>query len=60
MAIAASVHGSDDLAVITRRVDMEPIVTAQVHQLRPDDPSLGLEEPSDDAKLSDYKPFPPV
>jgi hypothetical protein len=60
MAIAASVHGSDDLAVITRRVDMEPIVTAQVHQLRPDDPSLGLGNPSDDAKLSDYKPFPPV
>lgn len=60
MTVAASVHGSDDLALITRRVDMTPIVAAQVKQLRPSDPRLGLEEPSDDAKLKDYKPFPPV
>jgi hypothetical protein len=60
MAIAASIHGSDDLAVITRRIDMEPIVAAQIHQLTPQDPTLGLESPSDDASLSDYKPFPPA
>ena len=60
MAIAASIHGSDDLAVITRRIDMAPIVAAQIHQVTPKDPSLGLGTPSDDANLSDYKPFPPA
>lgn len=58
MAVAASVHGSDDPALITRRIDMSPIVAAQVHKRKPS-ADLNLEEPSDDVELENYKEFPP-
>jgi hypothetical protein len=58
-AVIASVHGSDHPAVITRRVDMWPIVAAQIHRRDPNQAIKGY-EPSDGIKLRDYKPFPPV
>ncbi len=59
MAVAASVHGSDNLALITRRIDMRPIIAAQRHKRRPS-VELGLEQPTDDMRLKNYKHFPPV
>lgn len=59
MAVAASVHGSDDAALITRNIDMSPIIAAQVHKRKPT-AELKLEEPTDDVCLKDYKEFPPV
>lgn len=59
MAVASSVHGSDDPALITRRIDMSPIIAAQVHKRKPT-VELKLEEPTDDVCLDDYKEFPPV
>ncbi len=59
MAVAASVHGSDTPALITRRIDMAPIVVAQMHRRKPT-ADLKLKEPSDDVELKNYKEFPPV
>jgi hypothetical protein len=56
-AVAAAVHGSDQPTVLTRVVDLEPIVAARVTGQRPDD-VLG-NQPADDTTLSDYKPLPP-
>jgi hypothetical protein len=59
MAVIASVHGSDHPAVITKRVDMWPIVAAQLFKGTPKEVIEGY-EPSDGIKLCQYKPFPPV
>jgi hypothetical protein len=59
MAVAASVHGSDTPALITKRIDMGPIVAAQVHKRRPT-ADLKVAEPTDDVHLRNYKEFPPV
>lgn len=59
MAVAASVHGSDNPALITKRIDMRPILAAQRHKRRPT-AELGLEEPTDDMELKNYKHFPPT
>ncbi len=59
MAVAASVHGSDTPALITKRIDMGPIVAAQVHKRKPT-ADLKVSEPTDDVRLKDYKEFPPV
>jgi hypothetical protein len=59
MAVAASVHGSDTPALITKRIDMAPIVAAQVHKRKPTS-ALKVSEPTDDVCLKNYKEFPPV
>jgi hypothetical protein len=56
-AIAAAIHGSEQPAVLTRVIDLEPIVAARVLRKSPAD-VLG-EEPSDDTILADFKPLPP-
>ena len=56
-AVASAVHGSDDATVITKRIDMRPILVAQAYKCRP---SERLEDPlGDDVSVRDYKPFPP-
>jgi hypothetical protein len=57
-AVVASVHGSDDPTVVSRVLDMTPIVVARASQLQPSE--ILTEEPSDDATLADYKPVPPL
>jgi hypothetical protein len=56
-AIAASIHGSDQPAILTRVIDLEPLVAARVLKARPAD--VLTNEPSDDTVLADYKPVPP-
>ena len=56
-AIAAAIHGSEQPTVLTRVVDLEPIVAARVLGMPPAE-ALVI-EPSDDTVLSDYKPLPP-
>jgi predicted amidohydrolase len=57
-AVVASVQGSDDATVLTRRVDMAPIVAGRARGKRPGE---FLEyEPADDATIDDYKPLPPA
>lgn len=58
-AVIASVHGSDDPALITRRVDMLPILAALNHRLEPSQAIPGY-KPLDGIELGDYKPFPPA
>lgn len=58
-AVIASVHGSDDPALITREVDMRPILAALEQHLKPCDAIPGY-EPADRIELGDYKDFPPV
>jgi hypothetical protein len=57
-SVAASVHGSDDPAVVSRKIDMRPIVVARVLQQRPSDATE--KAPTDDTKLDDYRAFSPV
>jgi predicted amidohydrolase len=57
-SVAASVHGSDDPAVVSRKIDMHPIVAARVAQKRPTDATET--PPIDDTELHDYRAFPPV
>jgi hypothetical protein len=57
MSVAASVHGSEDPAVVSRRIDMGPILTARTESRRPSaesDPP-----PKDDVMLKDYSAYPP-
>ena len=57
-SLVASVHGSDDPALVTRVIDMLPIFAARI---KGKGPSEFLEhEPADDAVLKDYKPVPPL
>jgi hypothetical protein len=56
-AVVASVHGSEDPTVVSRRIDMTPIVAARAAWRPPAE--VLLVEPSDDAKLRDYKALPP-
>jgi len=58
-AVIASVHGSDDPALITRKVDMLPILKALDHHLEPSQAIPGY-NPLDGIELDDYKPFPPA
>jgi len=58
-ALAASVHGSDDATVVTRVIDMTPIVAARARGMHPNDFHFA-HEPTDDASLADYKPMPPA
>jgi predicted amidohydrolase len=57
MAIAAAIHGSEQPAVLTRVIDLEPIVAARVLRKAPLEALAN--EPSDDTDLVDYKPVPP-
>jgi hypothetical protein len=57
-AVIASVHGSDDPTVVSRLIDLAPIVAARIAWRRPAD--VFSHVPSDDASLDDYKPLPPV
>jgi len=57
MAVVAAVHGADRPAVISKLVDLRPILAAQANQLAPAE-VLDV-EPIDDVRLADYKPFPP-
>lgn len=56
-AVVASVHGSDDPTIVSRVIDMTPIVAARASGRRPKD--VLTTEPGDDTKLSDYKALPP-
>jgi predicted amidohydrolase len=56
-AIAAAIHGSEQPAILTRLVDLEPVVAARVLKAEPGD--VLTHEPSDDLTLADYKPIPP-
>jgi hypothetical protein len=58
MAVAASVHGSDRPALITKGIDMLPIVLAQANGETPKKIIAGY-KPHDGMRLKDYKPFPP-
>jgi hypothetical protein len=58
MAVTAAVHGSDHPAVITKRIDMWPIVAAHTFQGRPAEVIPGY-EPKDKIELCMYKPYPP-
>jgi hypothetical protein len=57
-ALAASVHGSEDATIVTRVIDLFPIVSARRSGQCPAELDLP-EPPEDDATLSDYKPLPP-
>lgn len=59
MAVAAAVHGSDNPTLITKRIDMRPIVAAQAHTKAPKKVLEGY-EPADGIPLKKYKPFPPT
>jgi hypothetical protein len=58
MAVAASVHGSDEPAVVSRVIDIRPIISARRHETQPSQATS--DEPTDDTSLTDYKPFPPM
>lgn len=57
MAIAAAVHGADRPAVISKLIDLRPILAAQAHQDAPK--KILTTQPSDGVLLKHYKPFPP-
>jgi hypothetical protein len=57
MAVVAAVHGADRPAVITKVIDLRPILAAQANHLAPSE--VLTTEPSDGVLLEDYKPFPP-
>jgi len=57
MAVVASVHGADRPAVISKLIDLRPILAAQADHAAPAD--VLAVDPIDDVKLDDYKPFPP-
>lgn len=58
-SLAASVHGSEDATIVTRVIDLAPIVAARATGKSPS--QLEFEqEPQDDAVLQDYKPLPPA
>jgi hypothetical protein len=59
MAIAAAVHGSSDPTVVTRAVDMLPIVASRVLGRRPSDID-GLPDPTDGLRIGDYAAVPPT
>ncbi|HWM54108.1 MAG TPA: hypothetical protein VNO20_01780 [Solirubrobacterales bacterium] len=58
MAEVASVHGSGHPVLITKRIDMTPIVAAQIAQKEPEEATVI--PPLDGITLKDYKPFPPT
>jgi hypothetical protein len=58
-ALAASVHGSEDATIVTRVIDLTPIVSARVSGAHPMDVPFA-QEPMDDASLADYKAMPPT
>jgi len=58
-AVAASVHGSGDPTVVTRVIDLLPVVVSRSRSIRPS-ARCGFLEPSDDVALADYKALPPT
>jgi hypothetical protein len=58
MAEVASVHGSGHPVLITKRIDLTPIVAAQIAQKEPKETTA--DPPLDGITLEDYKPFPPT
>ena len=58
MAVVASVHGSGHPVLITKRIDLTPIVAAQIAQKEPKETTTV--PPLDGIRLKDYKPFPPT
>jgi hypothetical protein len=54
----AAVHGSDDPIVVTRVVDVAPVLAARRRGQRPD--GSFVDEPTDGARLHDYKAYPPI
>jgi len=58
MSVAASVHGSDDPAVVSRKIDMHPIVAARSKQSAPSEATERV--PTDDTELGDYRAFRPI
>lgn len=57
-AVVASVHGSGHPVLITKRIDLTPIVAAQIAQKEPKEATAV--PPLDGIRLKDYKPFPPT
>ncbi len=57
-AVASSIHGSGDPTVVTRVIDLLPVVAARASGCRP---SLnnGFIEATDDVRLEDYSALPP-
>lgn len=58
-SVIAAVHGSGDPALITRQIDMWPIVAAIEQRLEPSQ-AIPAYMPADGIELGDYKPFPPA
>lgn len=58
-SVVASVHGSDQPTVVSRQIDLVPIVAARAYEQRPADCLPGY-SPQDGVELAAYKPFPPV
>ncbi len=56
-AVAAAIHGSEQPTVLTRVIDLEPVVASRVLGQAPAE--VLIHEPADDTVLSDYKPLPP-
>jgi hypothetical protein len=56
-AVVASIHGSQEPALVSRTLDMVPIVAARAQGEAPSE--FLVDEPTDNAELSDYKPLPP-
>nr|WP_254924230.1 MULTISPECIES: reverse transcriptase domain-containing protein [unclassified Rhodococcus (in: high G+C Gram-positive bacteria)] len=57
-AVASSIHGSGDPTVVTRVIDLLPVVVARASGRRPSLDS-GFIEATDDVKLEDYSALPP-
>jgi hypothetical protein len=57
MAVAAAVHGADRPAVISKLIDLRPILAAQTNHQAPEE--VLTTEPMDGVLLKHYKPFPP-
>lgn len=58
-AIAASVHGSSEPTIVTRDIDLLPVVAARATGTRPSELD-GLPDPRDGLGLRDYAALPPT
>ena len=58
MAVAASVHGSEDPAVVSRKIDMLPIVAARIQGRKPSEATKTA--PTDDTTLDNYRAYRPI
>jgi predicted amidohydrolase len=58
MSVAASVHGSEDPAVVSRKIDMLPVVAARIQGRKPSEATKTA--PTDDTTLDDYRAYRPI